>query len=386
MSSVSVVIPCFNYGHFLEDAVASVLDDQPEVDVRVLVIDDASTDDSAAVAHRMAARDSRIEVSVHASNRGHIATYNEGLLGWADGDYCVLMSADDRLTPGALTRAAGLLDAHPEVGFVYGNVIWFQDGLPTPPARTRVRGWSVWPGEAWLERRFRHAQTGISSPEVVVRTSLQQRVGGYDPRLPHLADTQMWLRMAAHADVGHLRGADQAYYRRHATNMSTAYTPLLTLHQYRLAFESVLDSCGDRLPDQQHLSEVVHRRLAWEALMAAARAHGRGHPLDDPVDELVDFALDCWPEARTSPAYRTLRLRQRVHPRAMRHLRPVLLPAEVVRKAESWWSRGSGWNGPHRSGRWRSAANALEEVLLLRQSERLGLQRGGRGRRSPSTP
>ena len=38
-------------------------------------------------------------------NRGHIATFNEGLLDWADGDYCVLISADDKLTPGALRRA-----------------------------------------------------------------------------------------------------------------------------------------------------------------------------------------------------------------------------------------------------------------------------------------
>ena len=62
-----------------------------------------------------------MEVAVHATNRGHIATYNEGLLEWADGDYSVLMSADDRLTPGALRRATDLLDAHPGVGFVYGH-------------------------------------------------------------------------------------------------------------------------------------------------------------------------------------------------------------------------------------------------------------------------
>ena len=50
MTSVSVVIPCYNYGHFLRDAISSALDDQPGSDARVLVIDDASTDDSAEVA------------------------------------------------------------------------------------------------------------------------------------------------------------------------------------------------------------------------------------------------------------------------------------------------------------------------------------------------
>src|SRR5215470_6327097 len=88
MSSVSVVIPCYKYGHFLEDVIGSVLDDQEGVDVRVLIIDDASTDDSAEVARKIAARDPRVEVIVHETNKGNIATFNEGLLDWADGDYC----------------------------------------------------------------------------------------------------------------------------------------------------------------------------------------------------------------------------------------------------------------------------------------------------------
>src|SRR3954471_6858989 len=145
MGSVSVVIPCYRYGHFLADCVASVLDEQPGVDVRVLIIDDASPDDSAAVARAIAARDPRVEVLVHEINKRHIATYNEGLLEWADGDYSVLLSADDRLTPGALTRAVGLLDANPNVGFAYGRPVHFQHPGPPPLARTTVRGHTVWP-------------------------------------------------------------------------------------------------------------------------------------------------------------------------------------------------------------------------------------------------
>src|ERR1035437_10076075 len=79
MSSVSVVIPCYNYGHFLLDAVNSALD-QADVDVRVLIIDDASPDGSAQVARQIAGSDPRVEVVVHQVNRGNLATYNEGLL------------------------------------------------------------------------------------------------------------------------------------------------------------------------------------------------------------------------------------------------------------------------------------------------------------------
>lgn len=334
MSSVGVVIPCYKYGHFLEEAVSSVLDDQQSVDVRVLIIDDASPDGSAEVAKKIAARDPRVEVVVHATNRGHIATYNEGLLDWVEADYCVLMSADDRLTPGALQRATDLLDAYPGVGFVYGWSLYFRNGEPLPTPRTRVRGWSVWQGHWWLERRFRQAHGCIVSPEVVVRTALQKRVGGYDPRLIHTGDIEMWMRLAANADVGYLRGVDQAYYRVHGQNMNTSFTPLMDLRQRRLAYEVVLDRCNERLSDATHLSDLVHRKLAWEALVAAARAYDRGRTQQASVDELVAFAFDCWPEARTLPIYRTLQLRKFFGPRVMPYLQPLVLPA-IVRKVES---------------------------------------------------
>jgi glycosyltransferase involved in cell wall biosynthesis len=305
MTSVSVVIPCYNYGHFLEEAVSSVLDDQVGVDVRVLIIDDASPDGSADVARKIEARDPRVEVRVHAANKGHIATYNEGLLEWADGDYCVLISADDRLTPGALRRATDLLNAYPSVGFVYGNALWFRDEGPLPRARTRVRGWTVWPGQLWLERRFRRAQSGISSPEVV--------------------------------DVGYLRGVDQAYYRRHEQNMSTPYTPLMTLCQYRLAYEAVLDRCGESLSDVTRLSDLVRRRMAWEALLAAARAYDLGLTQATPIDELMEFAFDCWPDTKRLVIYRTLQLRKRLGPDVMPYLKPFVRPAAVARMARSWW-------------------------------------------------
>jgi len=336
MTSVSVVIPCYNYGHFLHDAISSALDDQPGSDARVLVIDDASTDDSAEVARAIAASDGRVEVAEHAANRGHIATYNEGLLEWADGDYTVLLSADDRLAPGALRRAAELLDAHPDVGFAYGHPVRFQDGTRPPAARTNVRGWSVWPGRWWLERRFRDSVSCIASPEVMVRTSLQKRVGGYDPRLPHTGDTEMWLRLAAHADVGFVRGADQAFYRVHGRNMTKSRTPVVDLRQRRLAYETVLDRCADQLPDAGHLSDVVHRKLGWEALWCAARAYDRGRTAHTPVDELVAFAFDCWPQAKSLPIYRGLQVREWLGPRVMPYMQPFVLSA-VGRKAQRWW-------------------------------------------------
>ncbi|MGO4433768.1 glycosyltransferase family 2 protein, partial [Paenarthrobacter sp. RAF9] len=126
--TVSVVVPCYNYGHYLPQAVGSALA-QEGVDVEVIVVDDASTDGSAAVAWRLASSDPRISVVHHATNQGHIATYNDGLAR-AGGRYVTLLSADDLLAPGALARAAALMEANPRVGMVYGLPKDFTDQPP----------------------------------------------------------------------------------------------------------------------------------------------------------------------------------------------------------------------------------------------------------------
>ncbi|MEV6332739.1 glycosyltransferase [Streptomyces sp. NPDC051909] len=340
MSSVSVVIPCYKYGHFLADCVRSVLDEQPGLDVRVLIIDDASPDDSAEAARKLAASDPRIEVRVHERNKGHIATYNEGLLEWADGDYVVLLSADDRLVPGALVRAVALLDAHPEAGFCYGRPLRFQHGGPLPAARTHSTGSVVYPGHWWLERRFREGTGCITSPEVVVRTSLQRKVGGYDPELPHAGDIEMWMRLASHADVGYVRGADQAFYRVHGSNMSTTDFggQLDDIRQRRAAFTAVLDKCADQLPQARRLAGLVDTRLARQALRRAYRAYDRGRTDVVPVEELVAFARECRPDAETLPEWRALRLRRRIGARTMPYLQPLILSAVAERAREwLWW-------------------------------------------------
>ena len=98
MASVDVVIPCYNYAKYLPRCVASVLS-QEGVDVRALIIDDCSTDETPAVGAALAQQDARVLYRRHAKNMRHIATYNEGLIDWASADYCLLLSADDLLAP-----------------------------------------------------------------------------------------------------------------------------------------------------------------------------------------------------------------------------------------------------------------------------------------------
>jgi Glycosyl transferase family 2 len=307
--TVSVLVPCYNYGRFLAGSVGSALA-QVGVDVDVLIIDDCSDDGSGEMAEELAAADPRVKLIRHERNRGHIATYNEGL-GAIDGEYQVLLDADDMLTPGSLARAAALMEAHPSVGMVYGFPVQYRDS--PPPPKTRVRSWTLWDGHDWIERRCRRATNCIFTPEVVMRGSVQREIGGYDPALPHSGDFEMWLRAAAVADVGRVNGADQAYYRVHPDSMQhTVYAgALVDLHERQAAFASVLTGPGSRVSDGGALYARACRGMAAEAIALAVRAYDEGRVAEEPVDGYVTFATGVYPEATSLAAWRTLERRRR---------------------------------------------------------------------------
>jgi glycosyltransferase involved in cell wall biosynthesis len=307
--TVTVVVPCYNYGHFLPAAVASVLG-QDGVAADVVVVDDASPDGSVEVARALARSDARVTVVAHERNRGHIATYNDGLER-VTGELCVLMSADDRLAPGALARAAALLRHHPEVGLVYGEAVEFTD---EPPAVAgEARAWALWSGASWFERRARAGTNLIKSPEVVVRSSVQRQVGGYRAELPHSGDLDMWLRVASVSDVARVVGPAQAFYRVHAANMHTAVferdsarSMVVDLEQRMLAFDHAAQFAQGQLAEADRLKAVARASLAEEALTLAARAHWWGHEAVWPVGDLRTFAAGADPTSGRGPAARRL--------------------------------------------------------------------------------
>jgi succinate dehydrogenase / fumarate reductase cytochrome b subunit len=89
-------------------------------DLRVLIMDNASTDDSATIARELAATDSRVELHLRTRNLGPHASFNEGI-DWASADYFLILCADDLLAPGALARAVDVMELHREVNLVFGR-------------------------------------------------------------------------------------------------------------------------------------------------------------------------------------------------------------------------------------------------------------------------
>lgn len=340
---VSVVIPCYNYGRYLRQCVGSVANDQPGVDVEIIIVDDKSTDDSADIALAIAAEDDRIRVVRHEVNKGHIATYNDGL-DLATGEFVVLLSADDLATPGALTRAAALMTADPSVGVVYGGVVPFRD--EPPPSRTDCRNWIIWPGAEWFELRCRSGYNVVASPEVMMRTSLLRAFGGYRADLPHAGDFEMWLRASTVSNVGYLVRSDQAYYRQHAANMNsnvfrsgTAQGQLIDLKQRWRAFEAVFNSTGKELERTHALFETARRTIACQTLKYANYAFARGFR-DFPVGDFEAFARQVYPEVTHTRSGRALARRKR--------LGMVSLPVHPL-----WLASAIAWRTEEVVRRWR---------------------------------
>jgi glycosyltransferase involved in cell wall biosynthesis len=316
---VKVIVPCYGYAHLLEGCVRSVLD-QDAVDVRVLIVDDVSPDDTPEVGQRLAAEDGRVSYRRNERNLGLIGTANEGLEWAEDSDYVILISADDRLTPGSIGRAVAVMEEHQEVGFVYGHAQYFSDDAHLPEVRTRERGTRIQSGREWIRLRCRSGHSCISSPEVVVRTSVQIRVGRYDADCTHASDLNMWLRIAAVAEVGYVKGATQAFYRVHSDSMlrsmlGSAGGQVVDLSERRTAFENFFERVGGRVRGAGKLRESARRTLARQALWKASRAYDKGHASGEgarEVEGLVRFALDTSPATRRLPEWWGMQLRRRI--------------------------------------------------------------------------
>ncbi|WP_449386429.1 glycosyltransferase family 2 protein [Cellulomonas soli] len=290
-ASVSVIIPCYNYAHFLPGAVRSALD-QDDVDVQVVVVDDCSTDGTRRVAHGFADEDPRVVPVDNDVNLGHVRAFNRGLE-HATGEFVARLDADDLLTPGSLARACALFDAEPDVGLVYGHPRHFVTSV-APPAQVGAVGSTVWAGRDWLAERCRVGVNCITTPEAVVRASVIEQVGPLDTRLGYAQDMEMWCRVASVSDVGRVDGADQALHRDHAGSMSATdgSGALLDLRERATVFDVVFGGPGGDLPDAQELHATARRTLAREAVDTVHRMLDRPDAQADDVLALVSFAKE----------------------------------------------------------------------------------------------
>ncbi|PVZ57063.1 glycosyltransferase family 2 protein [Arthrobacter sp. H-02-3] len=292
VATVTVVIPCYNYARYLPQAVRSAVS-QTGAKVDVIIVDDASTDDSLTIAQQLSATHPNVSVLAHDTNRGMVETFNDGAKA-ARGEFLVRLDADDMLTPGSLARATMVARQFPSVGLIYGHPIHF-DTSDVPPSRETATAWTVWPGREWLRDRCRSAVNVITSPEVVMRRSVVEEVG-YQAPLRHTPDMEHWFRIAAFADVAYIHGADQAWHRDHADSMSAKEVDrLLDLQERREAFDVLFDGPAGKTADAVGFRRDATQALVHEALATAAHELDRGAGASKLYEGCLDLARDLDP-------------------------------------------------------------------------------------------
>jgi len=213
---VAVIVTTHNYARFLPDALDSVLA-QTVSPSEILVVDDGSTDDPAAVVARYR------NVQILSIPQQGIAAARNAALAKVSARFVVFLDADDVLAPTALESGLACMAANPGAGFVYGaHRLVDADLRPlSGPSISRVQP------NAW-HSLLRGNLVQMHAAVLFDRENLLA-VGGYDAAIPRCEDYELFLRMARRFLVA-CHPAVVADYRLHGQNMSSDAAEMLSWH------------------------------------------------------------------------------------------------------------------------------------------------------------
>jgi GT2 family glycosyltransferase len=204
---VSVVVPCFNYAHYLRQCLNSVFD-QSYSNIQLILIDDGSTDETPEVAQEYVGR----LTYIHKLNEGLSAARNTGLE-HASGEFILFLDADDILHRHSVRERVKYLQANPQVDIA---ICGSRNFTGNPFLRSPVGHWYL--PEQELELHLAHFN--LAPPHAyLLRASAAHGIGLFDPALKACEDYDYWLR-AVELGLTIGRSPGMVYYRKHGGSMS----------------------------------------------------------------------------------------------------------------------------------------------------------------------
>jgi glycosyltransferase involved in cell wall biosynthesis len=217
---VSVLVPNYNYARFLPEAISSVFQQQ-FTDFELLVSDNASTDDSAAVIRRLAKHDSRLQFTLQPVNLGMVGNFN-WCLSHARGEYIKFLLADDKLAgPQALSQLVCLLEANPSASLAASARLVIGEDSAVLGTWDHFAGSGLHPGTEVIMRCLLEARNLIGEPSAVLFRR-RDAARGFSVRYRQIVDEEMWLHLLEKGDFVYT-SVPLCCFRRHSRQQSETH-------------------------------------------------------------------------------------------------------------------------------------------------------------------
>lgn len=238
---VSIIIPCYNDGKYLPEAVASARA-QTHPAIEIIVVDDHSTDPETLTVYERLRGEGIQVLQTPAGRKGPSAARNTGIAA-ATGEYLLPLDADDVIAPAYVSKAVAVLEADPAIGICYCHARFM--GLKSGP-------WTLPPYS------FEELLCGnMIFATALFRKADWEKVGGYDERLTvGLEDYALWLRLTDQGAQVHQLKEELFFYRIKGGSRSAR---LMQGEGYARALPMLHASCADIFA--RH-SDVLLRKIA----------------------------------------------------------------------------------------------------------------------------
>ena len=253
---LSVTVANYNYAAFLPRNIESILG-QSFGDFELILIDNASSDDSVEVMQAYAAQDARIRVVTHAENEGMIASLRQSAE-LSRGKYRVPVDADDWvLCDDAFETQVELLEAHPDVTFAYPTLTMVDSDGVTVQVSHAFPHDRVLPGPDAVEAVLSFTLTHSG---MMHRLDAYRRTAGYTEAVRHVADMLLGVRLCELGDVAYIDRSMYAF-RQHGTNVHRSPQLKVARNEILTVIDEAFDGpLGARIPDSEHVRRRVVRR------------------------------------------------------------------------------------------------------------------------------
>ena len=245
MSIVSVILPSYNHGSYIDKAIESVLEQSYE-DFELLISDDCSTDNTIDIINKYT--DKRIKVNIFEENKG--ATINTNyLISKSTGKYIALINSDDVWLPNKLEKEVEFLEKNYDYGACFtwasfidenNNIIMKNVDIFRQPNRTQGN---------WLSHLFQNGNC-ICHPSILIRKEVYDKAGTYNLAMRQLPDLDMWIRVLKEYKI-HIIPESLVLHRRFIKDGENTSSPSVN-NSIRDVMESyyILTNYFENIPDE----------------------------------------------------------------------------------------------------------------------------------------